>query len=269
MISVIAPNLNDAPYLRIFLDSLVAQTFKDFELIIIDGGSTDSSLDLLAKYARRLRLKVLTDMRRNFGYLRNLGASYATGAIMLHCNTDNYLEPQLLEKLYHLYKVHPNVVSIGGRVYPIGTSLFAHLGYQAFDFLRFLFTIAPMPIKKYRPSGNFMSIRSDVFWHVGGHPEVRANEDGLLGQKLDTYVSHHKQVMFSLNLYMGHYMRKFEQMGGLNAILFYFYVLGNFAPILQPLLKHVLINAELVFEHKPHLQRLTLRQVLTNLWHWL
>jgi len=269
MISVIAPCLNEEKHLRVFLDSLLHQTFKDFEVIIVDGGSMDRSLFIIKDYFNKLDMKVLVDTTRNFGYIRNVGASHAQGEIMLHCNTDNYLEPKLLEKLNQYYQEHPEAISVSGRIFPLGTNVMAHLGYQLFDFFRFAFTCAPMPIKKYRPSGNFMSIRSKVFRAVGGHPEVRANEDGLFGMKLDPYArKNHKAVVFSLQLYVGHWVKKFEEMGGVQAILFYFYTLTNFFPMLKPLLKSILSNAELVFEGKQP-QHLTFSQLLSGFWNWL
>jgi len=269
MISVVAPCLNEEARLPTFLNSLVAQTFKDFEVIIVDGYSIDKSILIMSDYFEKLGMKIVVDKTRNFGHVRNLGASHAKGDIMLHCNTDNYLEPTLLKKLDDFYKVHRETLSVSGRVFPLGTNIIAHVSYQIFDFLRFIFTCAPMPIKKYRPSGNFMSIRSEVFREIGGYPEVRANEDGLLGMKLDPYAKkNRKAVVFNLNFYVGHYVKKFEQMGGIRAILFYLYTLGNFAPMLKPFLKAVLINAELMFEGKTP-QKLGFRQILGNMWDWL
>lgn len=269
MISVIAPNRNEEKHLPTFLNGLAHQTYKDFEVIIVDGWSTDNSLKIICEYMDKLDMLLIASPVRNFGYIRNLGASYAQGNIMVHANTDNYFEPTLLEKLDKYYREHPEAVSISGRTYPLGTSVIAHLGYQLFDLLRFLFTCAPMPVKKYRPSGNFMSIRSHVFREVGGHPEVVANEDGLLGQKLDPYAKqNHKSVVFRLDLYVGHWVKKFESMGGLHAIMFYFYTLGNFFPMLQPLLKATQLNADRVFTGEQSSQ-MTVRETVLAMWNWL
>lgn len=269
MISVIAPCLNEEKHLPTFLNSLLGQTFKDFELIIVDGGSTDKSLLIIKDYFNKLNMKVLVDTTRNFGYIRNLGASHARGEIMLHANTDNYLEPTLLQKLSDFYRDHPETVSVSGRVYPLGTNIIAHISYQLFDFLRFIFTCTPMPIKKYRPSGSFMSLRSSVFKEVGGYPCVTVNEDGLMGQKLDPYASkNHRAVVFNLKFYVGHYVKKFEQMGGVQALLFYFYTLGNFAPMLKPLLEPIRKNAALIFEGRTP-QRIGVKTLVNNFWDWL
>jgi glycosyltransferase involved in cell wall biosynthesis len=274
MISVIAPNLNEVDNLFTFLGSLSLQTLRDFEIIVVDGGSTDGSLFVLMEFRHLLRkrnveLKVFLNKKRNLGFIRNLGAKHAKGDILFHCNTDNYLEPQLLKKVAEYYKEHHELASLSGRVYPLGTSIIAHLGYQLFDLLRFLFTCAPMPIKKYRPSGNFMSIRANVFRDVGGYPEVTVNEDGLFGQKLDPYVArNHKSVVFNLKLYVGHHVKKFEQMGGVHALMFYFYTLANFAPMLKPLLEPIRRNAGAVFQGKVP-ERLSFKTLLGNFWNWL
>jgi len=274
MISVVAPNLNEENNLLTFLGSLYHQTMKDFEVIVVDGGSVDCSLLLLMEFREILRhrgveLKVFINTKRNLGYIRNYGALRAKGNILFHCNCDNYLEPELLEKIAEYYKEHKELASLSGRVYPLGTSIFAHLGYQLFDLLRFLFTCAPMPVKKYRPSGNFMSVRANVFRDVGGYPEVTVNEDGLFGQKLDPYAErNHKSVVFNLNLYVGHHVKKFESMGGVHAILFYFYTLTNFAPILKPLLEPIRRNASSVFQGEP-LKKVGLKMLMVNFWNWL
>jgi glycosyltransferase involved in cell wall biosynthesis len=245
---VIVPNLNEERYLPMFLNSLKHQTYKNFEAIFIDGGSTDQSQKLIKDSNVG---KIVVDHTRNFGYVRTKGAKYASGEILFHTCSDVYLEPDLLKKIVEYYQTHPQCLSLSGRTYPLGTSMFAHLGYQIFDFLRFIFTVAPMPLHKYRPSGNFMTVRKDVYERVGGHPFVTVNEDGLFGQKLDAFTHEdHKRVAFSLDLYVGHHAKKFEQVGGVRAILFYFYTLGNLFPLLKPFLKHFEWRAGLVFEGK-------------------
>lgn len=263
-ISVIAPNLNEEKYLGSFLSSLTHQTFKDFEVIIIDGFSQDRSLDIIKQYSNMLKIKVVLDSTRNFGYLRRLGASYAEGDIMFHCNSDNYFPPNLLEEIDKFYREHLNVVSTTGRTFPIGTSVFAHLAYQLFDFVRFAFTTFPMPIKKYRPGGSFTTVRSTFYYKIGGHADATVNEDGLFGGKVEEHIHHRKQVVFNLDQYVGHHVKKFESMGGPKAILFYFYTLGNFLPMLQPFLKSTLCFAESVFIGQ-EMNRLSLH----DLWEWL
>lgn len=240
-ISIVAPNLNEARFLPVFLNSLNRQTFRNFEVIIVDGGSTDGSLKIIRRYASRMRIKIIIDHTRNIGYIRNQGARYARGHILFHTSTDTLLPPRLLADIARFYHANPDVISLAGRTFPLGTSVISHLGYQAFDLMRFLFTISPFPLHKYRPSGNFTTIKRDVFGTIGGFPNVKINEDGYLGQRLDDFIKRRKgmRVVFHLKLFVGHHAKRFEARGGVQTILFYVYVLGNMFPILKPLFKHI------------------------------
>lgn len=269
-ISVIAPCLNEEKNLRTFLISLTKQTLKDFDVIIVDGGSTDKSIEIINNFRAELKLQLVFDWTRNFGFIRNLGAKHAKAPIMFHTSVDTFLEPKLLEKIVQFYEEHPETISLAGRTYPLGTSIFAHVGYQVFDFLRFVFTCLPVPARKYRPSGNFTTCRSNIFRRIGGFPNVKVNEDGLLGQKLDYFAAQNKKaVIFHLGLYVGHHVKKFEKIGGLQAIMFYFYTLGNLFPMFKPLLKPIETKASLVFSGELDLRKFSARALLFRFWNWL
>lgn len=255
MISIVAPNRNEMPYFKdLFLRSLSEQTFKDFELIIVDAGSEDGSLEALMEYVQIFHEKgikhsimLICDQTRNIGYIRNVGAKAAKGEIIFETSSDCYFPPDLLRQVHNWYHWKPTTICLSGRTFPMGSkiSLFSHVGYQVFDFLRYLLTTRIMPIKKIRPSGNFLTIRRKVLEEVGWYPEVTINEDGLLGCKIDEYIKREpskrsiKEVCFHLKFYVGHHVKRFEKKGGLGAILFYFYIFGIIFPMLRPLLKPI------------------------------
>lgn len=241
--SVVAPVLNEIPVVAtLFFCGLQVQTFQDFEVILVDGGSTDGTLEEARRWEAlgHFSLKVVVDTTRNIGYIRNVGARHATGEILVETSGDVYFPPDLLERLDAFYRSRPRIVAVGGRTIPYGAgaSFLAHAGYACFDLLRFALTTRVMPVKKIRPSGNFLSIYLKVFWELGGYPEVRINEDGLFGYKLDDYQRAHPEhtVRFSLEFYVVHNVKRFEQKGGLQGLLFYIYVFGVIFPMLQPLL---------------------------------
>lgn len=253
---MVVPNLNEERYLPSFLNSLCAQSFKDFELIIIDGESVDQSVEIISSFADRLKIKLIICGERNIGYIRNLGCARAEGDILFNSSSDTVFPTGLLETISVLYKKNPNLVSLSGRTQPFGTSIISKLGYKAFDLLRFLATTSPTPIRKYRPSGNFCTIKRDIYEEIGGYPCARINEDGLLGQKIDEYLKIHayKTVAFKLRLCVGHYVKRFEKIGGLKSLLFYSYVFGNLFPMLKPLTDRIERKSACIFASRSDLK---------------
>lgn len=257
-ISLIVPNLNEEPYLRKFLQSLHAQYVKDFELIIIDGGSVDDSRLIVDEFEQlhpEISIVKLISTVRNIGFIRNLGAMAARGEILFHTSSDVVLDPWMLQKVLWHFK-DPTLVSLTGRTKPISSSALSHIAYQSFDLLRWFFTKLPNRLMKYRPGGNFLVIRKKVFEQLGGFPEVAINEDGLLGQRIDYYVyaTHGFWVCFDLDLCVHHHVKRFEVKGGIKTVLFYFYVLGNMFPFLKPLLDPIERNSAAQFKTRSDLK---------------
>ena len=68
-VSVIMPSFNVAPYIRECMDSVLAQTLTDIEVIVADADSTDGTREILEEYARRdSRVTILTDDKKSSGY---------------------------------------------------------------------------------------------------------------------------------------------------------------------------------------------------------
>ena len=100
-VSVILPVYNVSEYLRQCMDSIIAQTLKDIEIICVDDGSTDDSLSILKEYADRdERVKVIQQANAGAGAARNKGLEVATGEYLSFLDSDDFFEPDMLEKAW-------------------------------------------------------------------------------------------------------------------------------------------------------------------------
>ena len=101
-ISVIVPVYNMSKYLNKCLDSLVNQTFKDYEIIIINDGSTDNSLDIIKEYKNRYPDLIIYYDNQNQGIskTRNQGIEVSKGEYIMFIDSDDYVDTTILEKAY-------------------------------------------------------------------------------------------------------------------------------------------------------------------------
>lgn len=102
LVSVIIPVYNVEKYLEQCLDSIINQTLKDIEIICVDDGSTDRSLEILQEYKEKdNRIKVLTQKNLYAGVARNTGLKVATGKYLSFLDSDDFFELNMLEEMYN------------------------------------------------------------------------------------------------------------------------------------------------------------------------
>ena len=97
-ISVIVPVYNTSKYLEDCLNSLVNQTFKDMEIICVNDGSTDNSLEILNKYHS---VKIITQENQGLSVARNTGIDAASGEYIGFVDSDDWVDLDFFEKLYN------------------------------------------------------------------------------------------------------------------------------------------------------------------------
>ena len=102
-VSIVVPVYNTSKYLRKCLDSLVNQSLKDIEIIIINDCSADDSKDILKEYKQKYDNIILINNKVNkgIGYNRNIGISKASGKYIIFVDSDDYIEYDYVEKLYN------------------------------------------------------------------------------------------------------------------------------------------------------------------------
>ena len=99
--SIIIPIYNASPYLAFSLESLLSQPFQDFELILVDDGSTDESASICDAYAAKDdRIKVLHEAHHGVAHSRQVGLETAKGEYILYVDADDTVEPGMIVDMY-------------------------------------------------------------------------------------------------------------------------------------------------------------------------
>ena len=102
LVSVIVPAYNIAPWLGACVSSILAQTFGDFELLLVDDGSTDGTGEICDRFASDSRVRVIHRTNGGLSEARNTGLDAAVGEFIAFVDGDDLLAPDFLEVLYAL-----------------------------------------------------------------------------------------------------------------------------------------------------------------------
>jgi len=115
LVSVVMAVYNTERYLAPAVESILAQTFADFELIIINDGSTDRSLRILKKYAKLdPRIHLISRENRGIPQTRNELLANAQGVLIAPMDSDDISPPDRLENQINFLRQHPTVTCVGG-----------------------------------------------------------------------------------------------------------------------------------------------------------
>ncbi len=126
LISIIIPTYNDAATLGRCLDSVLAQSLQDFEVIVVNDGSNDQTLDVLEEYRDRVQLINQRNLGRNPARMR--GFEVAKGKYLLFLDSDIELRPDMLELSYKALQDNPEAS------YAYGQFSFGGKFFHSFDF---------------------------------------------------------------------------------------------------------------------------------------
>ena len=106
LISIIVPCHNAEKYLVKCLDSIIKQTYNNIEVVIVNDGSTDSSREIIERYLSDERVKCIDQENGGEYAARNTGLNSATGEYIGFVDADDYIEPEMYEKMYRAIKEH-------------------------------------------------------------------------------------------------------------------------------------------------------------------
>lgn len=125
-ISVIVPIYNQEKYIEECIQSILNQTYENFELLLIDDGSTDQSFEIMQSYEKDARIKIFQKENGGQASARNLGIKKAEGEYITFVDSDDYIEKYMLEDFIHMAKQENADIVIGNiqkvkedKIYPM------------------------------------------------------------------------------------------------------------------------------------------------------
>lgn len=136
-ISVIIPVYNGVKYINQCLDSLINQTFKDFEIICVNDGSTDNSLEILENYSKTdPRIKIINQKNSGAAAARNNGLAQATGDYLSILDCDDFFDGDMFELMYnHSVKYDTDITFCKGRTFDDKTKVIKEINNVKFEIL--------------------------------------------------------------------------------------------------------------------------------------
>ncbi len=177
--SVIIPLYNKSPYVRKALGSVMSQTFRDYELIVVDDGSTDDSLNVAQSVLADSDVSCLIIQQTNSGVstARNKGVAASRGDYLCFLDADDWWAPSFLEKMDGLIRAYPDAGIYGANYYYVKNGvervcvLGADTGY--INYCRIYAERLKMPLWT-----GAVSLSRFVFDEMGGfRPHLKLGED--------------------------------------------------------------------------------------------
>jgi len=119
-VSVIIPCYNQGEYLDEAVDSVLAQTYQDVEIVVVNDGSTDAATQALLADYRRPKTRVINTAHSGLAAARNLAISYSTGAYLCALDADDRLEPSYLSKAVPVLDRDPSITFVSSWLRTFG-----------------------------------------------------------------------------------------------------------------------------------------------------
>lgn len=181
-VSVVMSVYNGEEYLNEAIDSILSQTFKSFEFIIINDGSTDSSSKILRSYADP-RIVLIEQENNGLSKALNIGIGRARSDLIARMDADDISMPERIKLQYEFLKKHPECVAVGSNAEVIDKDgRFIHYSNKVLDWPTIRERVLPVISPFFHSSTMF---RKKAFLEVGGYPElVILSQDGVFFKKM-------------------------------------------------------------------------------------
>ena len=208
IISIIIPVYNVQNFLPRCVDSILAQSFKDFELILVDDGSTDTSGFICDEYAHKdSRIRVFHNENCGAAAARKFGVSQAMGQWIEFVDSDDSITPDSIEKLYNIAKSQKYDIVIG-TLNINNKNVFQHKIHGSISRIEYIIALllsntSVGPVAKLYRSNLFQSLD----WQTP--KEIRNNEDLLMLIAISTRI---ERVFIDQNIVAYNYLFRNESL---------------------------------------------------------
>lgn len=167
LVSVVIPNYNYGRFLSETIDSVLTQTYPNMEIIVVDDGSTDDSLEILAAYKEK-GITVIQQTNRGVGAARNIGAAKSKGEFIAFLDADDIWLPTKIERQLKIFTGEIGLVTCGMREFDSSSNeTLAYLMSKKTDWNVQEILLLDYPVV----SGSAIVVRRSTFEASGGFDE--------------------------------------------------------------------------------------------------
>ena|GEM_PF-150340 len=171
-VTVYITNFNYAPYLKQSIESVLSQSYRDLELLLIDDGSTDNSREIMEEYRHNKKVSIVYQNNRGLNVSNNIALHLAKGKYLLRLDADDFLNENALLLLAQEMDKDPSLALCFGDYYLVdeeGTIITEEKRHN----------FANVTLKDQPPHGACTMIRKSTLLELGGYSEEFTRQDGF------------------------------------------------------------------------------------------
>lgn len=125
-VTIVAPAYNEQDHIGAYLDSLVRQTYQDFEVMLIDDGSTDRTSEIVTSYMDRLRIHLVKMPHVGWKAAKARGTAAVTTEYCIVNDADSVIDPHFVENIMAAFAADPTLGAVGGQTRSTGDTWVVH-----------------------------------------------------------------------------------------------------------------------------------------------
>lgn len=201
-ISVVIPAFNEEKYLPRCLESLRLQTFRDFEVIVVDNNSTDKTGKIAQKYDAR----VVKELVQGMTPARERGFSEAKAEIIVKTDADAVFPKYWLETFYQAFSMYPDTVAIGGSHFCSELDKFQNLLFSIY--MRFNYYLSRLLMGHYQLYGPNYAIRKSAWKKIHVHTDDKIVHEDI---DLPCHLLEVGKIVFSPEIKNDFSLRRFKR----------------------------------------------------------